>query len=495
MLKKLSAAFLFLALTSISSLAPSPAGDSLQIPSPPREFRGVWVATVNNGDWPSSRNLSTQEQQQELVAILDRCKQLNLNAVIFQVQPACDSFYPSDIVPWSEYLTGQQGHAPSPMWDPLEFAIREAHRRGLELHAWFNPFRAMHSTAKGPLAANHVSKTHPQIVKTYGKQLWLDPGVQETHDFALSTIVDVLKRYDVDAIHFDDYFYPYREKSAGDFPDDGTYQKYTASGGTLAKDDWRRDNINRFVARVSKTVHQMKPGVRFGISPFGIWQPGNPPGIVGMNPVKELYADSRKWFSEGTVDYIAPQLYWAIKPPQQSYPALLHWWTEQNRSKRHLWPGNGLYRLGSKGWPASEIASQIEITRKESGATGNILFSMKNILVDTAGIRAALESENASQALVPATTWLDSTPPPAPQVEARRDGDGATLITWRASQGETPWLFAVYARVGNGWQFAVVPGGQTAYKLTGETPGAVAVSEIDRCGNEGRRSAAAVAGQ
>jgi uncharacterized lipoprotein YddW (UPF0748 family) len=279
-------------------------------PLPAREFRGAWVATVNNIDWPSKPGLPTAQQKQELLAILNRCQQLKLNVVIFQVRPACDALYKSKIEPWSEYLTGQQGKAPEPSWDPLEFVIAEAHARGMELHAWFNPFRARHLTAFSPLSKDHISQTKPAWVKTYGKHLWLDPALPEVHDYSARVILDVVKRYDIDGVHIDDYFYPYREKDAAGkeipFPDWASWANYQRAGGKLSRDDWRRDNVNRFVARMYRDVKATKPWVQVGISPFGIYRPGNPPQIKGFDQYESIFADPKQWLVSGNLDYILP---------------------------------------------------------------------------------------------------------------------------------------------------------------------------------------------
>ena len=232
-------------------------------PEPVREFRGAWVATVVNIDWPSQKGLSTQEQKAELVAILDRAAQLKLNTIVFQVRPSCDAFYASRIEPWSEYLSGTMGKPPAPFYDPLAFAIEEAHKRGLELHAWFNPYRARLLTAKSFAASNHVTVTRPQLVRHYGEFLWLDPGEKDAQDYSLSVIMDVVQRYDVDGIHFDDYFYPYKVPAGSgkylDFPDNPSWKRY-GTGGKLSRDDWRRENVNRFVERVYKSIKLTKPG-------------------------------------------------------------------------------------------------------------------------------------------------------------------------------------------------------------------------------------------
>src|ERR1022692_3942920 len=249
------------ALVAIGTPLASPAAtyepSGIVPPAPVREFRAAWVATVANIDWPSRKTLSTQEQKAELLAILDRAAQLKLNAIIFQVRPACDALYASRIEPWSEYLTGTMGKAPEPFYDPLTFAVEEAHKRGLELHAWFNPYRARLRAANSPVAANHISRTRPQLVREYGEFLWLDPGEREVQDYSLSVVMDVVKRYDVDGVHFDDYFYPYKANDrAGkelDFPDGSSWQRFGARG-KLNRDDWRRENVNMFIQRVYKSI-------------------------------------------------------------------------------------------------------------------------------------------------------------------------------------------------------------------------------------------------
>ena len=294
--KFIPAAILFLLPAILFAADTNFPAEKIIPPSPPREFRAAWIATVGNSSWPSKSGLTTAQQKSELIAILDRTVALKMNAVIFQVRPACDALYQSSIEPWSEYLTGVQGRAPSPFYDPLAFAITEAHKRGLELHAWFNPFRAHHFQATSPIANNHISKSHPEWVRGYGKYLWLDPGDSAVRDYSLRVVMDVVKRYDVDGVHFDDYFYPYREKNSKgvemDFPDSQTWKKFGAESG-LARDDWRRRNVDRFMEKVYLSIKQEKPWVKFGISPFGIWRPQNPPSIKGFDAYAEIFADSR----------------------------------------------------------------------------------------------------------------------------------------------------------------------------------------------------------
>jgi uncharacterized lipoprotein YddW (UPF0748 family) len=363
-----------------------------------REMRGVWVATVGNFDWPSAPGLPAARQKQELVFLLDSLAALNANAVILQVRPAADALYPSALEPWSEVLSGTQGVAPEPLWDPLAFAIAEAHARGMELHAWFNPYRARPASSVSPAAASHVSRRRPDLVRAYGRQLWLDPGEEDVAAHSLAVILDVVKRYDVDGIHLDDYFYPYPEKDAAgnvvEFPDEPSFATYVASGGVLGREDWRRWNVNRFVKRLHDEVKAVKRGVRVGISPFGIWRPGRPAQVRGFDAYEEISADARTWLQRGWVDYLAPQLYWPIEQKEQSFPALLAWWAGQNVRERFLWPGLAANRVGvgeeGKGWPAREIAEQIRRTRAQPGASGHILFSARALLDNRAGLATEL---------------------------------------------------------------------------------------------------------
>ena len=474
--------------------APTPRGEG---PVIAREFRGAWVASVANIDWPSRPGLTSERQQAELLALLDRAVQLRLNAVILQVRPAADALYPSRFEPWSEYLTGEMGKAPVPFYDPLAFAVAEAHRRGLELHAWFNPFRARHSSAQSPVSHDHVSSTRPALVKQYGRSLWLDPGEPEARRYSLGVILDVVRRYDIDGVHIDDYFYPYRERDGSGrlitFPDDVSWGRYRRSGGRLTRDDWRRRNVDLFVEAVYTAVKREKPLVRFGVSPFGIWRPGSPPQVTGLDPYTELYADSRKWLRNGWLDYFAPQLYWPMDQTAQAYPVLLEWWNGQNVKNRHLWPGNFTSRVdsGRTAWRPSEIVRQIGATRAQEGATGNIHFSMRALMMDRQGIATALEEgPYREHALVPASTWLDRRPPGRPVVGVERDTIGSRALRLRVTpaNGEEAWLWAVRVRTAGSWAVEVIPGWQRTLVLgstDGPLPDRVAVTAIDRVGNEG----------
>ncbi len=340
------------------------------------EFRGAWIATVHNLDWPSRPGLSSNAQKAELTRQLEFAKALGLNAIIFQVRPSCDAFYKSSLEPWSPFLTGKM--AGDPGYDPLEFAIREARRLGLQLHAWFNPYRALATTRFAP-SSNHISRRHPDWVRRHGTQLWLDPGLPEVLEHTTRVILDVVSRYEIDGVHMDDYFYPYPTRGTVQFDDAVTYARYRDSGGRLPKSDWRRANVNRLVSTLHARIKAVKPHVMFGVSPFGIWRPGVPPTIEAqLNAYEQLAADSRTWLQNGWVDYLAPQLYWSIEPPKQSFATLLDWWRNQSVRGIPIWPGIAVDRVG-EGRPSSEIARQITLTRKDTDRPGHILWSLKDV--------------------------------------------------------------------------------------------------------------------
>ena len=470
-------------------VAPSP------MPEVEREFRGVWIATVDNIDWPTRPGLPVAEQQAELRALLDRTALLNLNAVVFQIRPTADALYDSPHEPWSAYLTGEQGRAPEPYYDPLAFAVEEAHKRGLELHAWFNPYRAYHPTAPAELAETHLSRTHPELVHEYGDMLWMDPGEPEVVEHSLRVILDVVARYDIDGVHLDDYFYPYPITDSLDqkvpFPDSTSWMKAVEAGTTISRDDWRRQNVDRFVERLYTEVKAAKPWVKVGISPFGIWRPGYPESVRGFDAYAEIYADARKWQRAGWVDYFTPQLYWQIESAGQSYPALLDWWIGENVEGRHLWPGNYISRVGFEGsgrWDPSEIVEQVRLTRERPGATGNVHFSMK-VLRDTASVlgQRLAETVYAAPALIPASPWLEDDAPTAPSLALERAGDRLALAI--TPEGERPvrW-WTLRTRRGGTWHTEVVPGWRQTVVLVEEDGGAppdeIAVTAVDRVGNE-----------
>jgi uncharacterized lipoprotein YddW (UPF0748 family) len=421
-----AAASALFSLGLLGAQAPAP-------PDPPREFRGVWIATVDNIDWPSKPGLPADAARAELDALFDRAQSLRLNAVVLQVRPMCDALYPSELEPWSEWLTGTMGIAPKPSWDPLAHAVEAAHARGLELHAWFNPFRARHNEARSPLARDHVARRQPRLVVEYGDQLWMDPGEPRAREHSLRVIRDVVRRYDVDGVHLDDYFYPYPVDKAP-FPDDASYARYKRGGGELARADWRRANVDAFVQALYREVKAEKPWCLVGISPFGIARPGRPAGIAaGIDQYEDLAADVERWLDEGWTDYLAPQLYWPIDQKAQSFATLLRWWARRNPHRRHMWPGLFTSRAaqGKAPWRKDELPAQIELIRGTEGSAGHIHFSARAL----GGRLGPLLGERCYEeaALVPASPWLAGEVPPTPEVTVEPAERGRVRIAWRSS--------------------------------------------------------------
>ncbi|HUQ47111.1 MAG TPA: family 10 glycosylhydrolase [Gemmatimonadaceae bacterium] len=448
-------------------------------PAIAREMRGMWIATVANIDWPSSRTLSAAQQQAELVDLLTRAKAAGLNTIVLQVRPAGDAVYQSSLEPWAKLLTGTQGQSPG--YDPLSFAIQEAHSRGMELHAWINPFRAGNTSDTATMAAPHIFKTRRDLVRVYGSDIWMDPGESDVQDRSISVVKDIVTRYDIDGIHADDYFYPYViNDNAGKpvpFPDSATFAR---NGGGVALADWRRANIDRFVQRMYTEVHALKPTIKVGLSPFGIWRPGNPVGITGLDAYASIYADSRKWLQNGWVDYLAPQLYWAIAPPQQSYTALLDWWLAQNTASRHVWPGIATYRVQdgtSTQFSLTEIPDQIRATRARAGGTGNLLYNASWTLKKN-GLAATLSGDlYKNVALVPASPWLDAVPPGAPSIAVASD-----QLQITPASGETARWFAVRSHATGGWTTRILSGADRNVALPSGSDRAL-VQTVDQAGN------------
>ena len=423
------------ALTSCASLQPIIPASGKQSSATPREFRAMWIATVGNIDWPSKRGLSADQQRAEMRQIVATARRLKFNALVLQVRPGADAIYPSKLEPWTEYLSGTQGVASAASYDPLAEWIVLAHNEGLELHAWFNPYRTRHNTASSAPAANHVSKLLPHAVKTYGNMQWMDPGEPDAARHTLAVINDVLRRYDIDGVHLDDYFYPYPVPAPPappappvsaatfvigaqpdlDFPDERSWQRYKKDGGKLKRADWRRENINQFVRTMYREVHAAKPWVKVGISPFGLPRPDRrPQAIAGFSQYDKLYADVELWFEQGWLDYLAPQLYWPIAQEAQAFPVLLRYWASINKQSRHLWPGLFTSRIdeSEKSWLPDEIARQVALLRSQSGVSGHIHFSAAALVKNRRGVADMLGgSTYVSEARVPETPWLASRPP------------------------------------------------------------------------------------
>lgn len=409
-----------------------------------REFRGAWIATVINLDWPSSRDLPTQLQKDELIEIFNELENSNINVVFFQVRSEADAFYESQFEPWSYWLTGMQGKSPEPFYDPLVFAIEEAHKRGIELHAWFNPFRVERDANNYITASNHVSNLHPEWVIQIGDIKFLNPGLSEVRDYITTIVMDVVSRYEIDGVHFDDYFYPYppnqiTTQDQQTFIDDPR--------GFFNIGDWRRDNINELIRSVYNSIQDLNPEIKFGISPFGIWKNGIPSGIVGMDAYNVIFSDPLTWLNEEKVDYIAPQLYWPFGG-QQDYGKLLPWWAQQMNG-RHLLAGQGLYRAGS--WPINEIPNQIELNRSTENCYGSIFFRAGYFFSDPNNAVTNLKQNYYKyKSLVPIMNWKDIISPENP-TNLRFDklltqrGDGLIWETPnKAIDGDSATKYVVY---------------------------------------------------
>lgn len=413
--------------------------------SPKREFRGAWIATVANIDWPSKQRLPSVEQQQEFIRLLDQLKALGCNAVIVQVRPACDAMYPSKREPWSHYLTGSQGEPPFPYYDPLQFMIEEAHKRSMEFHAWFNPFRALMDSKKNPNPVTHITHTHKDWIISYAGKSYIDPGVPEARDYVIDIINDVVKRYDIDAVHLDDYFYPYRVPKM-EFGDARSYARY---GKGMAKDDWRRDNVSRFISLLNTTIKHSKPYMKLGISPFGVWRnkKQDPLGSEtngGQTTYDDLYADVLMWMQKGWIDYLMPQLYWEHNHKAAPFSVLQPWWYE-HCYKRHVYYGLGLYRMTTaKAGPWSTPAELLWQLRDIRGKCPNSGYSFYSATcfnkVKPALLDSLKNSYNKLPALVPAMTWLDSVEPQAPILRIK----GADLQWDTENPDNEPLRFVVY---------------------------------------------------
>lgn len=389
------------------------------------ELRGVWVASVENIDWPSKKNLSVEQQKQEFIQLLEMHKANGMNAIFMQIRPAGDALYPSPYEPWSEYLTGKQGLAPYPYYDPLEFMISETHKRGMEFHAWLNPYRAVFNILKSSVAPDHLSKTHPEWFLVYGDKKYFNPGLPEVREHTVRVVKDMVSRYDLDGIHMDDYFYPYRI-AGKEFPDQSTFEKY---GRGLNKDDWRRSNCDSIILQLFKAIRSTKPRVRFGISPFGVWRnksqdPDGSDTKAGMNNYDDLYADILLWLKKGWIDYVTPQLYWERGHKLADYDVLLKWWNEHGYN-RHIYIGMGIYRGGSNdAWKKTdEIPVQIQELRKFNNTQGSVYFSSKSFERNYNGWNDSLRNNYYHYpAIVPPMPWINHDTPDRPFIEKKNKG-------------------------------------------------------------------------
>ena len=452
--------------------------------SPKYEFRAAWIATVENIDWPTQRNLSSQEQKQEFINMLDLLKDVGINAIVMQIRPAADAFYYSKYEPWSQWLSGKQGKSPEPYYDPLEFMVKETHKRNMEFHAWFNPYRAVVNYKKTKTDSLHITNIKPEWFVDYGANKYFNPGLPEVRVFVTRVIQDVVRRYDIDAVHFDDYFYPYKRHNAEgeiiNFPDSASFVKYNkkypdstiliqtfvGTDSTLVtekipdttqiflnKADWRRNNVDLIIEMLHDSIKSLKPYVKFGISPFGIWrnkkEDPNGSDTDGYTNYDGLYANILKWQKENMIDYVVPQLYWEIGKKVAAYEVLAEWWAK-NTFGKHLYIGQGIYRVNSKNpeWKKpSQIPDQNRINRKYPEINGCVYFSAKVFKKNPNGVCDSLKNDFFKYpALIPPMPWIDSTPPELPRNLFTIKTKNHILLKWRKNEtkGKSAIDTAVY---------------------------------------------------
>ncbi len=414
---------------------------------PKYEFRAVWIATVDNIDWPPRGNYNTADQKAEFIRQLDMHQRNGMNAVVVQVRPACDALYPSSIEPWSEWLTGLQGRAPVPFYDPLEFMIRETHKRGMEFHAWCNPYRAVFRVNHSTIAANHVSRLHPDWILTYGETRYLDPGNRQVQDYVVSVIRDMLHRYDIDALHFDDYFYPYRI-AGKEFPDGKSFAK---NGGGLDRETWRRSNVDSVILKLSRAIREEKKQVKFGISPFGVWRndtqdPDGSATVAGQTNYGDLYADILLWLKNGWIDYVVPQLYWEFEYKRAAFAPLADWWNRHSYG-RPCYVGIGYYRASSNQYwrDPNQLPRQLNLVRESKNLGGEVYFSSKSFDKNPNGWNDTLQQHFYNYpALIEPMPWLDAMKPSKPLVQVISTRDSLVFQLTRGSAGDTLKGYAVY---------------------------------------------------
>ena len=420
--------------------------------NPKREFRAAWIATVENIDWPSKPGLSAKEQKEEFVSLLDHLKSAGLNAVIVQIRPATDAFYPSPFEPWSPYLTGRMDVAPQPYYDPLSFMIKAAHDRSMEFHAWLNPYRALNHNDLSVLSANHPLRQNPQWFVQYGSKYYFDPGIPASKWHILKVIDNLLDRYDFDALHFDDYFYPYKI-SGEEFPDARTFARH--SRGFTDIEDWRRDNVSQLIQEIHDLIQHKKPAVQLGISPFSVWRnidrdpERGSPTQAGQTCYDDLYADILLWLENGWIDYIAPQLYFPLGFDLIDPQIMMSWWAERSNGSK-VYIGKGLYRVGSnnrKGWDDPEqLPNQIKLSRDLNGVDGSIFFSAKwfgkNPLSVIDRITTTLYR---SPALLPEKKSMDQDSPEAPFITKVKRRKKFNRVTWTpGGKASDSYYYIVY---------------------------------------------------
>ena len=470
---------------------------------PKREFRGAWIHTVGNQQF---KNMSADSIKKLFISTLDNFERAGVNAVIFQVRPQADAFYISEIELWSRFLSGEQGVAPREIWDPLQFMIEESHKRGMELHAWCNPYRVT-SNDQEQLHPDHLYFKKPEIFKKYGKQLYFDPGEPESVEHTVKVIADIVSRYDVDAIHFDDYFYPY-PIAFEEFHDDASFVKYGAKQGFeyWQKGDWRRNNVATLIKELNDTIKAIKPWVRFGISPFGIHRnlkdtpDGSGSKTNGLSNYEQLFADIPHWLNNGWVDYNVPQIYWKIGHPAADYKTLIEWWSAGNFG-RHLYIGQNIstFREPDLENPGrSQFRTKMELTRNLPNVHGNVWWPGWTLNSNPNGFTDSLAiNYQRSIALVPVYNFLDSIAPEPVSFTRIRGGKLEWGHNYKISKGDKlqePQFFAIYrfpegAEINienSNYLFKIVQGNSLILtKQNGKkNKYKYLVTAIDRCRNE-----------
>jgi uncharacterized lipoprotein YddW (UPF0748 family)/DNA-binding MarR family transcriptional regulator len=438
-----------------ATMPPSPSAISSgngPAPRPKYEFRAAWVASVENIDWPSKKGLPVDSQKVEFTRLLDMHQRNGLNAVVVQIRPAADALYPSVYEPWSEWLTGVQGKPPSPYYDPLAFMIEETHKRGMEFHAWCNPYRAIKTIGRSTVATDHITRRHPEWFVRFENTLYFDPGNKEVQQYVTAVIADIVGRYDIDALHFDDYFYPYDIVEGGgrgkDFPDDASYALY---GNGLSKGDWRRSNVNTIILQISQIIKAEKPHCKFGISPFAIWRnnskdPEGSATLGGQTDYDNLYADVLLWLKNGWIDYVVPQIYFEFSQPHAPYGVLLDWWAHHSYG-RQCYVGLGIYKAGTNAaWrDPTQLPRQIRAQRSYPEVQGAVYFSSSSFQTDPLGWNDSLLNNYYNYpALIPPMPWIDSVKPHAPLVHMESNQKDFSATAW-LSKGDSQDTLRGYA--------------------------------------------------
>ena len=419
---------------------------------PKHELRAVWIASVDNIDWPPKGMTDPAQQRAEFIRQLDMHQRNGMNAVIVQIRPAADAFYPSDIEPWSEWLTGRQGQAPNPYYDPLLFMITETHKRGMEFHAWCNPYRAVFRLNVSSISPTHITRVHPEWFLNYGDTKYFDPGNKEVQLYVTAVIRDICKRYDVDALHFDDYFYPYRI-AGKEFPDQASFAKY---GNGMSKEDWRRSNTDSIIVLLSRAIKEEKKFCKFGISPFGIWRNAAQDSAgsnthAGQTNYDDLYADILLWLKNKWIDYVMPQDYFEFEHHNAPFENILDWWNDHSYG-RDCYIGLGMYRAGSNAFwrDRTQLPRQMRAVRTKQQVQGMAFFSSKSFNNNPYGWNDSLRTEFYNYpALIPPMAWIDTTKPAAPFLSVVKGADSLVFYFQKGNASDSLRGYAIYRSLDN----------------------------------------------